>query len=134
MSTVTNKGRELSLNLCPLIGTTNAIQATCSLIARHATTHHKLSECACNGGYGQDPGMLPEDMCERQMDDIDQRTEMLEKRITQLVESLPDTEDGPMRASFGGDPRGSTVQIIFPESLRHHSHNWTHDGVCVPQR
>jgi hypothetical protein len=47
---ITAKGRELAWKLNPAIGTTAEIERTCSLIARHATTHTQLAEILCNGG------------------------------------------------------------------------------------
>lgn len=130
MTEVTNKGRELALQLSPVIGTTRTIQTTCSLIARQATSHHRLQEQACNG-YADASGNWSEVAEQR----ANQAEYVCEERIRELAGKLPewqedDGKQGPFGVTFGGDPRGCTVKLTGPESVYD---SWGRDGVCVPQ-
>jgi hypothetical protein len=109
---ITAKGRQLADNLNPVMGTTTEIQRTCSLIARHATTLHKLSEIECNGSF--DWMQRGETLSDDQWEWVAQRRETLEARIRNLVDSLPHTEDGPITVRFNGDPRGAAVKLSAP--------------------
>lgn len=128
-ATITAKGRELADKLNPAIGTTREIERTCSLIARHATSHHGLQERLCNGG----DDWLPDDARHRQIERLEALDEALERRITALVETLPHTDDGPFGVKFGGDPRGCTVKITAPAMYEHLYDDWGREGICVPQ-
>jgi hypothetical protein len=123
----TNKGRELAFKLAPAIGTTRAITETCSLICRHATTHHRLQEQACNG-YQTYDGSWDEAASNR----ADAREEKIEARIRSLVQDLPATDDGPFGVVFQGDPRGCTVKITAPGEWSSLYDDWGNEGVCVP--
>lgn len=96
---ITCKGRELSDDLSEHIGTTRMILKTCSLICRHATTHHRYMEQDWRGGWDER---------------LERRIELLEARIETLVAALPATDDGPFRVEFWGDPRGCTVKLYAP--------------------
>jgi len=118
MAVVTKKGRELAWKLNPAIGSTRKIDETCSLICRHATTHHWLQEVACN----------------REMDRHEEVKEArIEARITYLVATLPATDDGPWRVEFQGDPRGVTVKLHAPPEWHHLYDGWAGEAICVPQ-
>ncbi len=45
---MTANGDALAKTLAPAIGESQAIRHACSLICRHATTHHAYAEAACN--------------------------------------------------------------------------------------
>lgn len=115
---ITARGRELAHNLAGCIGYTTAITVTCSRIARHAVTLHRISEIECNAAMpwqARDGGhWTPE-----QEDWIAQRREQLERRVTRLVEDLPCTDDGPFIVRFNGDPRGGAVKISAPGESHH---------------
>jgi hypothetical protein len=117
---VTSKGRELADKLAPAIGWTREIEQTCSLICRHATTHHAYMEAACN----------------RQLTTWDEeRIEQLEARITWLVDYLPTTEEGPFVAYFQGDARGATVKIMVKGHERHELYDgFALEAIIVPTR
>lgn len=116
MGTTAN-GDKLALKLAPAIGTTYTIRATCAAIARNAATHHRLQEeqCSDESRYLRAVAQEPR----------------VEARIERLVESLPDTDDGPWGVRFGGDPRGCTVQLTAPEPWHGLYDAWAHDGICV---
>ena len=122
---ITNKGRELATLLLPMIGYTSEIAETCSLIARHAATHARLSEDACNGHplQGANPPVPIERM--NKLQDawdmrVEKQTEYTEARIIALVDSLPATDTGKLQVSFDGDPRGCTVKISLPPGQEKH--------------
>lgn len=124
----TNKGRELALQIGPVIGTTSAITETCSQICRLAKTHHTLAERACNG-YKTPGGDWDEQATEK----AEQREQRIEERIESNVRALPEWEEDGTRGAFGvafsGDPRGCTVKLTGPRSVYD---SWGGDGVCVP--
>lgn len=134
MTMITAKGRELADKLNPAIGTTSEIARTCSLIARHATTHHGLQELICNGGTYSGEYDAPDDVRNRRLEWANARDEAIERRITELAESLPWTDDGPFGATFQGDPRGCTVLLTAPEPWTSLYDHWGGEGICVPQR
>lgn len=105
-TTTTNRGRLLARKLAPWIGSTHAIDATCSLIARHATTYARIQEAWCN-----------EEMGERRTARLEAQESRLERRIVDLVADLPATDDGPWRVRFDGDPRGFAVRICAPQHV-----------------
>lgn len=114
MTTTTNRGRLLAHKLAPWIGSTHAIDATCSLIARHATTYAHIQEAWCN-----------DEMSEQTADRLAAKEARLERRIVDLVADLPAADDGPWSVRFDGDPRGWVVRIKAPE------HAGAYDGVGV---
>jgi hypothetical protein len=131
---ITAKGRELASKLNPAIGTTAEIERTCSLIARHATTHTQLAEILVNGGtYGHETRNVPDSVRNARIEWAEERTETIERRITGLVEDLPHTDDGPFGVTFQGDPRGCTVKITAPGEWSSLYDGWGQDGVIVPQ-
>lgn len=123
--TITKKGRELAWKLNPAIGTTSAIEETCSLIARHATTHHAYTEMGCNSP--------PDGWEDRWTEMIDERLDQLEARITRLIEDLPHTDDGPFGPYFQHDPRGCTVGLTAPDPWTYLYDGWGQDRINVPQ-
>jgi hypothetical protein len=113
---ITQKGRKLASKLNPAIGTTRGIEETCSLIARHATTYQAYSETACN----------------RELSEWEyERMEWLERRITRLIEDLPETDAGSFGPFFQGDPRGLTVGITAPGEWESLYDGWGRDRVLV---
>lgn len=115
---ITTKGRELAWKLNPAIGTTTAIEETCSLIARHATTHHAYAEAACNRPLSEWE---------------EERAQWLEDHITRLIERLPETDAGPFGAYFQHDPRGCTVGLTAPGEWTRLYDGWGRDRINVPQ-
>jgi hypothetical protein len=118
MPNITKQGRALATKLNPFIGTTGEILGTCSLVARHAATYQAIQEARCS--------VL---MNDRQLDWMERREQQIERRIVALVESLPHTDEGPIRARFSGDPRGWCVQLVLPGSLAVHHEGWGRDGI-----
>jgi hypothetical protein len=134
MPTITRKGNELANKLNPAIGTTREIRETCSLIARHATTHTQLAELLCNGGtYSHETGKVPDATRNHRIAWATHRTEVVERRITALVSDLPATDGGPFGVTFESDPRGCTVKITAPAEWTRLYDDWGDDGICVPQ-
>lgn len=119
MTAITGKGMTLAIKLHPLIGLTTHIEETCSLIARHATTHKALMEAQCN----------------RELTEAEEtKIERLEERITDLVDQLPESDFGPFVVDFQGDPRGVTVKLRIKDFTRHSSYDgWAGEGILVPQ-
>ena len=140
---ITRKGHEFSYILAPMFWPLDwdawqAVEQTCSLIVRHAVTHKRLAEESCNGHplQGAYPPVLIERMNKLQEEwdaRIEKRTAQIEKRITDLIDSLPMTPTGKLGAYFGGDPRGCTVQISLPPGQEKHSNSWSGNYICVPQ-
>lgn len=134
MTKITAKGRELAGKLNPAIGTTRDIERTCSLIARHATSHHGIAELLCNGGtYSHETHNVPDDVRNARIAWGEAREDTLERRISDLVASLPQTDDGPWDVLFGGDPRGCTVKLTAPAEWTYIYDCFGNEGVCVPQ-
>lgn len=107
MAETTRAGDELAAKL-PDIGTTTAIRETCALIHRHAVTYSRIQEAWCNDE-------MPNGATAR----LEARETQLERRITALVDSLPESDDGPFSVMFEGDPRGYTVKIVHPAGRQH---------------
>jgi hypothetical protein len=126
MPEITVRGRKLARKLNPAIGTTYAIEETCSLIARHAVTHHHLQEALCNG-FRDYRGNWDEKASAR----AEKQDAQLEARITRLVENLPHTDEGAITVKFGGDPRGCTVKLVMPGELAKLHDDWGQEGICV---
>lgn len=117
MSAITHNGNSLAAKLNPAIGTTRQIREICSLICRHAATHHRLCEDDCNIGldaYGR-----------RRMTEI-------EERIEYLIARLPETDDGPFGSYFQHDPRGATVGLIAPDAWFRLYDGFGQDRINVP--
>lgn len=160
MADTTKVGDELAWKLNPAIGTTRQIRETCALIHRHAVTLHRLAEESCNGpwwlemesqGLGRmyrnahsESGEVHEDRyqafqaaqekhgkrLERWQNELEARTEKLEKRLTWLIESLPETDLGPFKANLVGDPRGCSI-IVVPDGCGVRTDDWCNTGVCI---
>lgn len=130
---ITRKGRELATTIYPAFDRSSAytmgLTYTCSLIARNATTHHAYAEVLCNGGDDR----ASDEVRNWQITCAEQKTERIERRIRQLVESIPDTDAGPISVVFSGDPRGCTVKLVMPGPYASLHNDWGHEGVCVPQ-
>lgn len=124
MSEVTQAGEEMARRLSPAIGTTREIREALSLVHRHGVTYSRIQEQWCD-----------EAMSDRRTKALEHREALLERRIRQLIESLPhaDANDrgngGEWRVEFGGDPRGCTVKIIPPDGWRNLANNW--DGESI---
>jgi|ERR1041385_1133639 hypothetical protein len=125
---ISAQGRELANKLNPLIGSTNEIDSICTKICRYATKHHRLAEQDCNGPY-------PIEWSQEWQDELDNSTEQVEKKITELVEQLPETDEGPLTVEFHGDPRGATVKLKINNMERHPSYDgWALEAIIVPTR
>lgn len=111
-------GAELASKLHDLIGLTAKISDTCEDVCRLASKHHRLMVAQCN----------------RELSDVEEdMIENVEQRITQLVDSLPETELGPLVAEFQGDPRGATVKLLIKDVESHVSYDgWAHEAIIVP--
>jgi hypothetical protein len=118
MTQITDRGRKLASKLNPAIGTTREIEETCSLIARHAKTHGHIQETWCSV-----------ELSDRQTARLMVREAALERRIVDLIEHLPDTDEGPWAVLFGGDPRGHTVKLVAPGSLVRFHDDWGQEGI-----
>lgn len=114
MPKITKKGKELTTILWGSIPVENrkvrAIEEVCSLICRHATTHQRLMEDACNL-------------------EIDTRkVGNIEGRIVQLVKwHLKELTGLDIRIKFSCDPRGYTVKLVMPDG------HGGEEGLGVPQ-
>lgn len=104
MPTATKAGYELADAIMPVIGRTQQIVETCSLIARHAKTYARIQEMWCSV-----------EMTDSQVQHYEEGERQLERRIARLVQDLPHSDDGPWGVSFEGDPRGYTVKLFCPE-------------------
>jgi hypothetical protein len=104
MTRITKRGSELASRLNPYIGTTMEILETCSLIARSAVTHDRIQET-----------WTSVELSDRATERLERREAGIEHRISELVENLPATDDGPFKVTFEGDPRGYTVKIVTPD-------------------
>jgi hypothetical protein len=108
MATITTGGRLLAGELACYVGTTHEIQATCSLIMRHAKTLRRYDEMLC--GDGIHSGEWVNDNYDR----LHANSDRLENLITKLVGQLPETDGGRIVAVFQGDPRGYIVKLEVP--------------------
>lgn len=113
---ITKKGTELFYSIYEHIDVDynqwDDIKETLSLLSRHAVTHRKLAEYACNGDpirnmYGRiDAAYIDRVAAEREAA-AEKRDERIEKRIKELAATLPS-----VTLEMQGDPRGSTVRLI----------------------
>lgn len=106
MVQVTARGRFIAWELNPYMGTTSEIQEACSLIGRHAVSYSRIQELWCGSERVNNVEWL--------RNYYETKEARLEARIADLVESLPHTDNGPVRVKFEGDPRGSTVKLTLP--------------------
>lgn len=106
MATITERGRFIAWELNPYMGTTSEIQEACSLIGRHAVSYSRIQELWCSSERVNNVEWL--------RNYYETKEARLEARIADLVESLPHTDNGPVRVEFEGDPRGSTVKLLTP--------------------
>ncbi len=109
---------------------------TCSLLIRHAKTYHRNAEGHCDGmgaaGNPNIPIAQANRMEQEYSDWLDKRDGQIEKRIAELVATLPELKHGGrLRADFGGDPRGAVVSLILPDGYPEHGDNWNRDGFAV---
>jgi len=95
---ITSKGHKLANDL-KVFGITQHVLEVCSLLARHAVTHHRLQEIQCNR-----EATAAELLQEKH----------IERRIVELVSELPEAPTGKATVKFSGDPRGYTVKIVIP--------------------
>ena len=100
MPAITKRGRELAKLVEPFVGGSKRVREICSLIARQAATHARLSADDCN------VGMTPRQR--RQEGHV-------EARIRKLVATLPRPRGrAAIGVEFSGDPRGFTVKLVVP--------------------
>ena len=100
---MTIRGKLLAGQLAQYIGYTGRIVATCSLIARHATTLENIAVRVCNDANAD-------------QDKLDRRWDQLTARIDSLVRDLPDSDGGAITAEYQGDPRGLVVKLIVRDA------------------
>ena len=133
MAQVTSKGLKLAQKLAPSIGIPDGIFETCSLICRHAVTYHHLQEASCNGHPAMGDPVISVERANRLQEKYDEwiakREGQIERRINELVASLPLVNGEPIRADFSGDPRGATVKLVMPDGRYD---DWGQRGLCVP--
>lgn len=101
MPQVTKRGRELAREITGYVEIAHDTSVTCSLIARHASTHRRYMEHDCNVGLTAEQA---------------RKVDQIETRIRELVSYLPKvraTGQVPT-VKFSGDPRGYTVKIVIP--------------------
>jgi hypothetical protein len=118
MAETTTKGDELATKLAVDLGYTREVSETCALICRHATTYARIQEA-----------WTSVEMSERQTARVEQQESNIERRIIDLVDSLPETDAGKIKVRFGGDPRGATVLLVMPDGR---FDTWGQDGLMVP--
>lgn len=101
MSTVTENGRKLAREISNWIEIAHDTSVICSLIARHARTHHRYMEIDCNEGLTAEQA---------------RKVDRIEARIRELVSYLPKSKvkGAGLSVKFSGDPRGYTVKIVIP--------------------
>lgn len=134
MACITRKGRELAKALAPSFDQQGdwswfAMEETCSLLCRAATTYARIQESHCNGpSYGE--------WTQGWQDRLEKREAQLEKRIRALCEELPRVATKqapevslPIGPVFQGDPRGATVKLAMPDGRYD---DWGQTGICVP--
>lgn len=103
MTKMTNRGIKFANEISSFVRAKLDLKVTrgelCSLIARHAKTHHNYAEAECN----------------RELTAWEVRkVAQVEARIRALVSQL-ETHDGqPVTVRFNGDPRGYTVKLVIP--------------------
>ncbi len=113
MPVITSRGSELASELSKHIRTTPSVLEICSLIARHARSHHRIQENQCN-----------RELSERELI----REIRIERRIQELVAQLPPTKSAKrVTAKFTGDPRGYTVRVVVPDDP-HGGNTWGRGG------
>lgn len=126
MTVITNKGRELAIDLNQ--GITREMLETCSLLCRAAKSYKRIQEDECNGHPANSNPHLPQESVGRLQDRWQARCEkrgaQLEAHINKLAGRLP----GVKLVRFNGDPRACTVQLIMYNGRRT---GWG-EGVCVP--
>jgi hypothetical protein len=105
MPEITNKGQRLAIRIHrmtePRRELDHALETTCSLIARHATTYEHIQERWCN-----------DEMSDRATKLLEQKEAQIEDRIRKLAERIDCT------VTFEGDPRSHTVRL-WPADARY---------------
>ncbi len=99
------------------------------LLLRHAKTHGNIAEAECNGPgdwVHRLDGKAASAEYERHQAWCDKRTEQIERRITEICQSIG------VRPNFGGDPRGYTVKLHLPTGA-YNTMGGAEDGYGVPQ-
>lgn len=100
------------------------------LLLRHAKTHGRLSEMSCNGHPAQGSPTLPIQTINKlqgQWDAyIEKREPQIENRIRQIASELG------LSVKFGGDPRGFTVRVFFPDES-YNTWGGKEEGYGIPQ-
>lgn len=134
----TKNGLELAGKLAPIVdgGWTDKLAETCSLICRHAATHARLAVEECNGPEYLNHLKLEPGEFSRRWEawkvNLEKRQERTAERIRKLVAQLPATDEGPITARLGGDPRGVTVKLVLPGEYAAKHDDWDREGICVP--
>lgn len=98
---------------CRRYGRPDASEKAARELIGLAAAHHRLQEQACNGFH-----------TENATKGHATREARTEKRILELA-----AEVGAVGVNFGGDPRGATVKLKFPNG---ESDSMGRDGWCVP--
>lgn len=126
MTVITNKGRELAIDLNQ--GITREMLETCSLLCRAAKSYKRILENECNGHPANSNPYLDAKVVSRLQEQFEtwneKRGAQLEAHINKLAGRLP----GIKLVRFNGDPRACTVQLIMYNGRKT---GWG-EGVCVP--
>lgn len=103
-ATITRQGCKIAHKLNYQIGTSGTSQRIASLLHRHARTYDWIQEAWCN-----------DDMSDWRREALEAREANLETRIRELVDLLPQPDNGNWVVEFSGDPRGYTVRLVAPD-------------------
>jgi len=113
---ITKKGTELFYQVYEHIDVDYSqwddIKETLSLLSRHAVTHRKLAEYACNGDpirnmYGRMDAATIDRIAQEREEAAEKRSDNIEARIIEIAKRLPHVS-----LEIQGDPRGCTVRLI----------------------
>ena len=130
MSSVTNKGRELALEVfkgkkTPEWGALTA----CSTICRHAATLHRLAEESCNGHPMQANPYIDARELRKLQDKWDARIDRQEDRTEGLITDAARRIKAVKGVKFSGDPRGCVVKLVLKSGR---TNDFAQEGICVP--
>lgn len=93
---------------------TNEAVDAARLLLRHAKTYDRLQEMACESHPAMNNPNIDIKVAGRLQEErekwIEKREGQIEKRIAKIVEPFG------LRVRFGGDPRGFTVALYFPDN------------------
>ena len=135
---ITSKGRELADHAH--LGDNPVVLNTLSRICRAAVTYERNQEDICNGHPANSSPTLPNETIFRLQEAWEKRTDRQDERLERLISNLAETLPDVTGVTFNGDPRGSTVRLLFTgKRYDFASRTWisSDDGfpaveICVP--